>query len=190
MPATPLDWSEVFGRSAPLLLEVGFGMGEALLATARLHPEWNCLGVDVYRPGIGATLLKCEAEDVANVRLVEGDVRVLLARGFADGTLARVHLFFPDPWPKTRHHKRRLVDAAFAARLATRMETDAELHAATDWRPYAEQMLNVFDAESRLRNAAGTGRFATSGDRATTRFEARGVRLGHEVFDLVYRRIA
>ncbi len=187
MPDAPLDWSVPFGRTAPLLLEIGFGMGEALLATAREHPEWNCIGVDVYQPGIGGTLLKCEAEGVTNVRLVDGDARVLLECGIGDGALARVHLFFPDPWPKTRHHKRRLVDDAFASKLAARMAPHAVLHAATDWQPYAERMRAVFDARPELRNV--TDALAPSVARATTRFEARGVRLGHDVFDLLYERI-
>jgi tRNA (guanine-N7-)-methyltransferase len=188
-PAGPVDWSSAFARDAPLLLEVGSGMGHALLDTARAHPEWNCVGVDVYQPGIGATILQCESAQIDNVRLIEGDARLLLERGVGAGALARVHIFFPDPWPKKRHHKRRLVDAAFATLVAERLKPRGTLHVATDWQPYADEMLRVLDAEAHLRNLAGTGSFAASAERATTRFEARGVRLGHRVFDLVYERL-
>ena len=190
VPESPLDWNDVFGRSAPLLLEIGFGMGEGLLEVARVERDWNCLGVDVYRPGIGAVILRCEAEGLTNVRLIEGDARALLANGIAEGTLLRVILHFPDPWPKKRHHKRRLVEPGFAALLASRMAPGAQLFAATDWEPYAHQMLSVFDAEPKLENSAGTGRFAPPAPREPTRFEARGRRLGHPIFDLAYERTA
>jgi tRNA (guanine-N7-)-methyltransferase len=189
--ATPEQWSSRFGRDAPLVLEIGFGMGHALLATAQRHPEWNCIGVEVYRPGIGALLNGVADAGLENVRIIEGDAREVLANMIPEGTLQRVMVYFPDPWPKTKHHKRRLVNAEFAALVARRLTADGELHVATDWEHYAESMRAVLDAEPGLVNLAGPGHFATRDEeRPTTRFEARGVRLGHLVWDLAYRRRA
>ncbi len=182
-------WSSRFARDAPLCLEIGFGMGHALFATAQRHPEWNCVGVEVYRPGIGALVNAVAAAGLDNVRLIEGDARDVLANMVGEAQLLRVWIYFPDPWPKSKHHKRRLINAEFAALLASRLAPDGELRLATDWQHYAEMMRVVLDNESGLVNVAGTGRFALSHDeRPTTRFEARGVRLGHQVWDLVYRR--
>ena len=190
MSASPEDWPSRFGREAPLLLEVGFGMGHALLATAQLHPEWNCIGVEVYRPGIGALLNGIADAELENVRVIEGDARDVLANMFAEGTLRRVAVFFPDPWPKSKHHKRRLINAEFAVLVASRLVRGGDLQVATDWEHYAQSMRSVLDAERGLENIAGPGQFASRNDeRPTTRFEARGVRLGHQVWDLAYRRV-
>jgi len=185
----PVDWSRAFGRTAPLFVEIGFGMGHALLATARAHPDWNCLGIEVYRPGIGAVLNALEAEQLANVRIVEGDARAVLADMMTEGALERVAVYFPDPWPKSKHHKRRLINVEFVALVASRLRPGGEFHLATDWQDYAEEMRAVLDAEPALENLAGVGAFAArDAERPTTRFEARGVRLGHAVWDFAYRR--
>jgi tRNA (guanine-N7-)-methyltransferase len=185
----PADWTVHFGRRAPLVLEIGFGMGHALLETAQRHPEWNCVGVEVYRPGIGALLNAVEAAGLSNVRVIEGDARAVLANMVTEGTLHRVIVFFPDPWPKSKHHKRRLINAEFAALVAQRLSANGELLAATDWEHYAEAMRDVLDAEPGLENLAAAGQFAIRNEeRPTTRFEARGVRLGHHVWDLAYRK--
>lgn len=183
------DWTVRFGRDAPLVLEIGFGMGQALFATARQHPEWNCVGVEVYRPGIGALLNAVADAQLTNVRIIEGDARDVLANMITEGSLRRVMVFFPDPWPKSKHHKRRLINREFAALVANRLAPDGELQVATDWEHYAEAMRLVLDAEPGLENPAGDGQYAQRNEeRPTTRFEARGVRLGHQVWDLAYRR--
>jgi tRNA (guanine-N7-)-methyltransferase len=185
----PVDWAAHFGRVAPLVLEIGFGMGHALLETAQRHPEWNCVGVEVYRPGIGALLNAVETAGLRNVRVIEGDARAVLANMTTEGTVHRIMVFFPDPWPKSKHHKRRLINAEFAALVARRLAAGGELLAATDWEHYAEAMRGVLDAAPDLENVAGKGQFAIRNDeRPTTRFEARGVRLGHRVWELSYRK--
>ena len=185
----PIDWAAHFGRPAPLALEIGFGMGHALLETARRHPEWNCVGVEVYRPGIGALLNAVKAAELPNVRVIEGDARAVLANMMTEGAMHRVMVFFPDPWPKSKHHKRRLMNADFAALVAQRLVVGGELLVATDWEHYADAMRVVLDAEPGLENLAGHGQFAARNEeRPATRFEARGVRLGHQVWDLAYRK--
>lgn len=187
----PADWAAAFGRAAPLHLEIGFGMGHALLDAALRNPHWNCVGVEVYRPGIGALLNAITAAQVTNIRIIEGDARDVLARMVEPGQLRRLNVFFPDPWPKSKHHKRRLVNAEFAALAASRLTDDGQLSIATDWEPYAAAMLAALDAEPGLTNLAGRGRFAgRAADRPITRFEARGTGLGHAVWDLAYGRAA
>ena len=189
LSSEPIDWAAHFGRTAPLVLEIGFGMGHALFETAQRHPEWNCLGVEVYRPGIGALLNAVEAARLTNVRVIEGDARAVLANMMPEGTLHRLIVFFPDPWPKSKHHKRRLINAEFATLAAQRLAAGGELLIATDWEHYADAMQVVLDAEPGLENVAGLGQFAARNEeRPTTRFEARGVRLGHQVWDLAYRK--
>jgi tRNA (guanine-N7-)-methyltransferase len=184
-----LDAPAVFGRGGPLVLEIGFGMGQALVDYARAHPEANCIGAEVYRPGIGALIVAARREGLTNLRVFEGDARVLLAERLAPGTLDLVLVYFPDPWPKKRHHKRRLVNDTFVELLASRLTVGGQLRLATDWEPYAQQMLAVLEALPQLQNEAGTGCFAPRPDeRAPTRFEARGLRLGHRVWELAFRR--
>ena len=165
-------------------------MGHALLAAARQHPDWNCVGVEVYRPGIGALLNGLVEGQIENVRIVQGDARNVLANMIAEKTLRRMIVYFPDPWPKSKHHKRRLINAEFASLAASRLRRTANYSVATDWQHYAEAMLAVLDAEPGSRQrCAGDGQFAARDEeRPTTRFEARGVRLGHAVWDLAYRR--
>jgi tRNA (guanine-N7-)-methyltransferase len=188
-PELPVDWRAEFGRDAPLGVEIGFGMGHALLDWAERHPDWNLVGIEVYQPGIGALLLGLEQREVDNVRVLEGDAAALLVEAFAPGSLQAARIFFPDPWPKKRHHKRRLVQPEFVSLLADRLAPGGLLLLATDWAAYAEWMLEVLDAEPALENLAGTGCYAArSPERPVTRFEARGERLGHPVWDLAYRR--
>jgi tRNA (guanine-N7-)-methyltransferase len=191
MTETPFDWAARFGRQAPLVIEIGFGMGHALLDAAQLHPEWDFVGIEVYRPGIGAFLNAIAAAELNNVRIIEGDAREVLRKMVEPGRLKRLMVFFPDPWPKSKHHKRRLVNDEFAALSASRLACDGHLLIATDWEHYAAAMLQVLDAEPGLENVAGPGQFARRADeRPVTRFEARGVGLGHQVWDLAYRRRA
>lgn len=185
----PVDWSETFGRAAPLGVEIGFGMGHALLAWAQQQRDWNLVGIEVYQPGIGALLLGAEQAELENLRVLEGDAERALAEAFAPQSLAEVRIFFPDPWPKLRHHKRRIIQPAFVNLLASRLREGGRLLLATDWQPYAEWMLSVLEAESQLINLAGRGCYAERADqRPVTRFEARGQRLGHAVWELAYQR--
>ncbi len=184
---TPIDLDTAFGRRAPVTIEIGFGNGEALLALAQAQPERNFLGVEVHRPGIGALLLQLAAHDIRNVRVVEGDATLILAHRIADNALDAVHIFFPDPWPKKRHHKRRLIQPAFIALLRAKLKPGAYLHLATDWQDYAEHVLAAFTEAEGFDNTAGRGHFAARPDyRPLTKFERRGQRLGHAVWDLVF----
>jgi tRNA (guanine-N7-)-methyltransferase len=189
--ARPLDLDAAFGRAASCTLEIGFGNGEHLLALAAAHPERNFLGVEVHRPGVGRLLLALEAGALANVRLICHDAVEVLERQLAPGSLAEVLILFPDPWPKKRHHKRRLIQRPFADLLATRLAPGGALALATDWQPYALQMLETLSAVPGLTNLAGQDAFAARPtERVSTRFERRGERLGHEVWDLAFRRDA
>ncbi len=187
--AAALDLDAVFGRSAPRILEIGFGMGETSAAIAAAHPENDYLGVEVHTPGVGS-LCKLIAEGgLSNQRIVQHDAVEVLRDMIAPASLAGVHIFFPDPWPKKRHHKRRLLQAPLVALLASRLKPGAYLHCATDWEEYAQQMLAVLSAEPTLENTADA--YAPRPDyRPLTKFEARGLRLGHGVWDLVFRRRA
>ena len=176
-----LNSSEVFHRKAPLILEIGSGMGETTAAIAAAHPEADFIAVEVHGPGVGSLLNRIAAQQLTNVRVIRHDAVEVLNRMIPDGALAAIHLFFPDPWPKKRHHKRRLVQPAFAALAARKLAPGGILHAATDVPDYAAQMAAVF-AETLEKTDAG---FA---DRPTTKFEARGTRLGNPVQDLVFRR--
>ena len=176
-------WAETFGRDAPLAIETCFGNGAALAELAKSQPTWNCLGVDVYRPGFGALMLACERDEIDNVRIADTEVLSLLRR-LEPGTVHRLSAFFPDPWPKTRHHKRRLVNADFAAAVAACLEADGTLHLATDWEDYAVQMLEILNAEPLLE-----GGVVPRAERPVTPFEAKGLASGRRVFDLAYRRL-
>ena len=184
---TPLDLDRLFGRNAPKILEIGFGMGETTAAIAQAHPENDYLGLEVHTPGVGALLKRIAGLGLSNVRLVQHDAVEVLQYMIAPATLDGVHIFFPDPWPKKRHHKRRLIQAPFLALLASRMKVGATLHLATDWEDYALQILELLRAEPALRNTAED--FAKRPDtRPQTKFEARGLRQGHRVWDLVFRK--
>jgi len=183
----PLDPLAVFGRKAPLVLEIGSGMGETTTAIAKADPATDFIAIEVHAPGVGSLLNRIAADQLANLRVIQHDAVEVLQRMIPDGALAGIHLFFPDPWPKKRHHKRRLVQPAFAALTARKLAPGATLHAATDWQDYAEQMLAVLSAEPLLENTAA-GFAPRPPQRPLTKFERRGVKLGHEVRDLVFRR--
>lgn len=188
----PPDFDAVFGRRAPRVLEIGFGMGDATAAVAAAQPGTDFIGIEVHAPGVGALLKRIGEQDLANLRLVQHDAVQVLQQMIAAGSLAGVHLWFPDPWPKKRHHKRRLLQPGFAALVASRLAPGGYLHCATDWQPYAEQMLAVLAAEPALVNTAAAGEGAgfvpRPAWRPQTKFEARGLRLGHGVWDLVFAR--
>ncbi|MBL8503215.1 MAG: tRNA (guanosine(46)-N7)-methyltransferase TrmB [Rhodocyclaceae bacterium] len=182
-----LDFATLFGRRAETILEIGFGMGETTAAIAAAHPEKNFLGIEVHTPGVGSLLKQIAAAGLGNLRLVQHDAVEVLRDMIAPDSLDGIHIFFPDPWPKKRHHKRRLVQTDFVALLAGRLKPGGYLHLATDWRDYAEQMLAVLAAEPRLENTAEG--FAPRPDhRPQTKFETRGLKLGHDVWDLVFRK--
>jgi len=182
-----LDFEQLFGRRAPTILEIGFGMGETTAHIAQAHPENNYLGIEVHTPGVGSLLKRIAEDGLANLRLVHHDAVEVLEHMIAPAALAGAHVFFPDPWPKKRHHKRRLIQPGFVALLASRLAPGAYLHAATDWQEYAEQILAVFAAEPALANTAPG--FAPRPDyRPQTKFESRGLKLGHGVWDIVFRK--
>jgi len=191
--AAALDAQAVFGRAAPLVLEIGFGMGETTAAIAAAHPGVDFLCVEVFQAGVGALARRVHDAGLTNVRVIAHDAVEVVRDMIAPASLDAIHVFFPDPWPKARHHKRRLIAQPFAGALAQRLRAGGFLHCATDWEDYAVQMLDVLGQEARLRNlhpgyAPGphSPRFA----RPTTKFHARGQRLGHGVWDLVFERLA
>ena len=185
--AAPLDLAAVFGRSAPCVVEIGFGMGQATAQGAAAAPGTDFIGIEVHAPGVGALLQRIEALGLTNLRIVQHDAVAVLEHMVAPHSLAGVNVFFPDPWHKTKHHKRRLVQAEFTSLVATRMRPGGELHCATDWQPYAEQMLEVLSNEPLLENTAD-GYAPRPDHRPLTKFEQRGLTLGHGVWDLVFRR--
>jgi tRNA (guanine-N7-)-methyltransferase len=183
----PLDLDATFGRAAPKVIEVGFGNGDHLLALAAAHPERDYLGIEVHRPGVGRLLLGIEKSALTNLRIICHDAVEVLEEQIPPACIDEILILFPDPWHKKRHHKRRLIQAPFISMLAARLKRGGCLRLATDWQPYAEQMLQVLDAETRLQNVAGDAHFMMRPERERTRFELRGERLGHAVWDLEYR---
>jgi tRNA (guanine-N7-)-methyltransferase len=183
----PLDYPAVFGRTAPVVLEIGCGMGETTAAIAIAQPGTDFLGVEVHGPGVGALLNRIHAANLANLRIVRHDAVEVVRAMVPRDSLAGVHVYFPDPWPKKRHHKRRLLQPPFVHALAERLAIGGYLHVATDWADYADAVLAALAAEPLLRNTADA--FAERPAwRPRTKFEARGERLGHAVFDLVFVR--
>jgi tRNA (guanine-N7-)-methyltransferase len=181
------DLAQAFGRSAPTILEIGFGMGEATAHIAALMPEKNFLCCEVHPPGVGALLKRIGEQQLENIRIVQHDAVEVLDHMLAPDSLAGVHVFFPDPWHKARHNKRRLLQPPFVAKLVSRLQPGGYLHCATDWEPYAQQMLEVLSAQPALRNTASA--YAPRPDyRPLTKFENRGLRLGHGVWDVVFRK--
>jgi tRNA (guanine-N7-)-methyltransferase len=189
--AAHADWAQVFGRQAPRILEIGFGMGQATAAIAHARPEVDFIGVEVHEPGVGALLKLIGQGELTNLRILQHDAVEVLENMVTPGSLAGVHVFFPDPWHKKRHHKRRLIQPPLVKLLASRLAPGGVLHCATDWEPYAHQMLEVLGGEPALRNTAGPthGGFSPRPDyRPLTKFEQRGIRLGHGVWDMVFER--
>ena len=183
----PLDATVAFGRDAPLILEIGFGMGDATAAIAAASPQLNLLGIEVHPPGVGALLRHIETQRLRNVRIVQHDAVAVLQHMLAPAVLAGAAVFFPDPWPKKRHHKRRLIQPPLVSLLASRLAPGATLHLATDWAPYARQMLAVLSAEPTLVNTV-TGFAPRPAYRPLTKFERRGEALGQPAQDLVFRK--
>lgn len=186
---TPLDVVALFGRQAPLTLEIGFGNGDALLAMAAAHPERDFLGIEVHRPGVGRLLNGIAERGLTNVRVLCDDAKPVLENQIPDDSLSAVHLFFPDPWPKSRHHKRRLVQPDFVELVRRKLTPGGQLHLATDWEHYADHMMAVMTAAPGYENTAGSKQFAPRPEqRPLTKFERRGRRLGHEVVEQLWRR--
>lgn len=184
-----LDYSAVFGNDQPVILEIGFGNGASLLQMAQQAPQHNFIGVEVHRPGVGKLINDAQKAGVHNLRVFCDDAIEVLARNIADGSLAGVQLFFPDPWHKKRHHKRRIVQPEFAQTIRHKLNIGGYFHMATDWQPYAEHMLEVMSAAEGYRNQAGPGQYSPKpAYRPDTKFEKRGERLGHGVWDLVFIR--
>ena len=183
-----LDPVKVFGRDAPLVFEIGFGMGQSLIAMAQAHPDWNYIGVEVHPPGVG-NLLRLGAEaGLTNLKVYKADARAVLESCIADASLDRVQIFFPDPWHKTRHHKRRLIQSDFIEELRPKLKIGGVLHLATDWEPYAKHMMKVLSAAEGFANVNGFHGWASEHDRPLTKFEQRGQKLGHGVWDLMFAR--
>jgi tRNA (guanine-N7-)-methyltransferase len=187
--AQPLDLTALFGRYAPRIVEIGFGNGENLAALATAHPEHDYLGIEVHRAGVGRLMLAAEAAHLTNLRIACHDAVEVLEHQLGAGALDDVLILFPDPWHKKRHHKRRLIQPPFVSLVASRLRSGGRLRLATDWEPYSVQMLEVLAACPELVNLSRDGGFmAQPTDRVTTRFEKRGTRLGHGVWDLAFQR--
>lgn len=183
----PLDLAAAFGNAHPVTLEVGFGMGTSLLEMARAEPARNFLGIEVHRPGVGRLLHGMAAADVHNIRILSVDAVEFLREGIAPGSLDRIQVYFPDPWPKKKHHKRRIVQPAFLGLCHAALRPGGTLRLATDWAPYAEHMLEVLQADARFRNESPNGPFLPSPfERPVTKFEQRGIEAGRRIFDLGY----
>lgn len=182
-----VDLEQVFGRAAPKILEIGFGMGETTAEIAAAQPENDYLGVEVHTPGVGSLLKQIDARALTNVRIIQHAVVEVLRHMIAPGALDGVHIFFPDPWPKKKHHKRRLIQTPLIHLLAEKLKPGGVLHTATDWHEYAEQILAVLSAEPVLANTA-TDYAERPGYRPLTKFENRGLKLGHGVWDILFRR--
>jgi tRNA (guanine-N7-)-methyltransferase len=182
-----LDFDQAFGRHAPTILEIGFGMGDATARIAAARPQDNFIGIEVHTPGVGALLQRIDELGLTNLRLLQHDAVEVLRDMIAPGALAGIHVYFPDPWHKKKHNKRRLIQAPFVHELSARLAPGGYLHCATDWQPYAEQMLQVLGAEPTLANSAD-GYAPRPEWRPLTKFENRGLKLGHGVWDLVFTR--
>lgn len=184
----PLDFAALFGRRAPVFLEIGCGMGETTAAIAEAHPQHDYLGIEVHTPGVGSLFKEIATRGLGNLRVIQHDAVEIVRDMIPAGSLAGIHVFFPDPWPKKRQQKRRLIQGPFVHELALRLAPGGYLHCATDWEEYAAQMLDVLSAESLLQNSVPAGYAPRPAYRPQTKFEARGLRLGHGVWDVVFRR--
>lgn len=182
-----IDYKQAFGRTAPVILEIGFGMGETTKKIAENRPDDNFLGIEVYNAGVGALLKRIDENQLSNIKIIQHDAVEVLQNMIPPNSLAGVHIYFPDPWPKKRHHKRRLIQAEFVKILASHMTENAYIHCATDWEDYAKQMLEVLSATPDLENCHAS--FAPRPDyRPLTKFENRGIKLGHGVWDLIFKK--
>lgn len=185
-----IDADKIFGRVAPLFLEIGFGSGQSLLAVAKVQPEHNFIGVETHQPGIGALLMGMQEDDINNLRVFYGDVIDVLEKCIPDAALAGVHIFFPDPWPKRRHHQRRLIQAEFIRLLIAKLQQGGVLHLATDWDHYAAHMMRVLSSEADISNLAGLGRFANRSSQRpiVTKFEGRALREGRSIWEMQFQK--
>jgi tRNA (guanine-N7-)-methyltransferase len=187
-PTQSYNFSEVFHREAPLILEIGFGNGDSLAAMAEANPHLNYLGIEVHKPGIGHLLLLLEQKNLNNVKIYHHDAIEILEQQIPDHSLAGVQLFFPDPWQKRCHHKRRIVKPSFVELLTKKLMTGGYFHAATDWEHYAKEMLTIISANEKLVNTSKSHTYCDRpASRPLTKFEQRGVRLGHGVWDLIFK---
>lgn len=185
-----LDFTEVFGRDAPTIVEIGFGMGKSLAEMAEANPQQNYIGIEVHRPGVGALLKLVEEKGLTNIRVYNHDAIEVLEKCIPKDSLAGVYLFFPDPWHKKRHHKRRIVQPAFAQTIQGHLKPGGQFHMATDWEDYAIHMMEVMNEQSGYQNISGEGQYTPRPDyRPLTKFEARGHRLGHGVWDLIFEKV-
>lgn len=184
--SNPLDVQRTFGREAPLVVEIGFGMGDSLAMMAKANPQLNYVGIEVHKPGVGKLLHTIEAEQISNLRIYCHDAVEVLQNCIADQSLAGVQIFFPDPWHKKKHHKRRLVQPAFIEKLRHKLTTNGFIHLATDWQHYAQQMMEVMENAPGFQNTAGKNQYSQDTGRPETKFERRGQRLGHGVWDLLF----
>jgi len=183
----PLDFARLFGNNNPVWLEIGFGMGKSLAAMAQQMPERNFIGIEVHRPGVGSLLNEVAQHQLTNIRIFNHDAIEVLKQCIPDHSLAGLMLFFPDPWPKKKHHKRRIVQAEFAQLVWRKLKTGGLFHMATDWQNYAEHMMDVMSAQPNYENCAGPGEYIPRPEsRPVTKFEARGEKLGHGVWDLMF----
>ncbi|MGZ5027549.1 MAG: tRNA (guanosine(46)-N7)-methyltransferase TrmB [Methylobacter sp.] len=188
-PTADYDFSQVFGRTAPLIVEIGFGTGDSLAKMAAANPDQDYIGIEVHRPGVGHLMLLLDQQGLTNVRIYCHDAIEIIERKIADNSLAGVHLFFPDPWPKKKHHKRRIVRPSFVELLTRKLKQGGYFHAATDWENYAEHMLEIVSAGTGLGNTSPSGDYCERPEyRPLTKFEQRGLRLGHGVWDLIFRK--
>ncbi|MBN3136290.1 tRNA (guanosine(46)-N7)-methyltransferase TrmB [Pectobacterium punjabense] len=188
--AEQVDFNALFGRDAPVVLEIGFGMGASLVTMAAQHPEQNFLGIEVHLPGVGACLASAQEAGISNLRVMCHDALEVLMKMIPDGSLSMVQLFFPDPWHKARHNKRRIVQVPFAELVQSKLKVGGVFHMATDWEPYAQHMLEVMASVAGYRNLSDNNEYVVRPEsRPLTKFEARGQRLGHGVWDLMFERI-
>ncbi len=189
-PTGKLCPSTIFARPGPLILDIGFGNGDTLVETAERNPEKNFIGIDVHRPGIGRLLAQLQERNLQNVRVYFADAVDILNQNISDASIDGVNLFFPDPWPKKRHRKRRLVNPVFADLVGKKLRTGGRFYCATDWEDYALQMLETLNDCTVLKNTASNRKFVQKPvERGVTKFERRGIRLGHQIWDLIFERI-
>jgi len=189
-PEDDLNLVQAFGRDAPLIIEIGFGNGASLADMAEANPDFNYLGIEVHRPGVGHLMMLLEQRGITNVRIYHHDAIEILEQKIPDRSIAAVHLFFPDPWHKRRHHKRRIVRPSFLDLLNQKLARGGYFHAATDWEDYANDMLATLSANTSLKNTSPTGDYCPRPDyRPLTKFENRGLKLGHGVWDLIFTKI-
>lgn len=189
LPQTPCDWPAIFGRDTTRTLEIGFGAGEVFTDLVGRHPEQDFIGIEVYRSGVGRLLGEMHALQADNARIFCDDAVEVLAKAFANACVDNVLLYFPDPWPKKRHHKRRIVQSTFADEIARVLKPGGIWRLATDWQPYGQWMREVLDGHAMFQNIGDDDGFVSQPPRAATRFEARGRRKGHAVVDLAYKRV-